>query len=375
MNKWPLRIKITVLVGMVATLGCLILTANSIFSARSYYSVLNGDSLQTEKTTDEETTHLEVPPGEIPFDDSLSPYHEATRQFSFQSLLVMLGVILLSVVLTYYLAGQLLRPLTSLTDSIRAIDQGRLQHRVELPKATGEVLQLTVSFNSMMERLEESFEIQKNFSANAAHELKTPLALIKTSLQVLEMEEEPSLDDYREFTKAAKISIERLTGTVDALMSLTKGAEEQAWTHVELAPLFKLIFSELQGRADASGVSLNMFGTCKAVNADRTLLYRLFFNLVENAVKYNKKGGEVTVTLSQRNGRSVIEVADTGIGMSKEELAHVFEPFYRADKSRSQKIPGSGLGLSVVKTVIERCYGQISIQSEEGAGTTVTIVL
>jgi two-component system sensor histidine kinase ArlS len=375
MKKWPLRIKITILVGIVATLACLILTANSIYSAQSYYSILEEKTTQEDSLTEKVTPAPEIPSGEIFFDDPVSPYHEATRQFSTQSLLVMLGVIVFSVFLTYYLTGRLLQPLSSLIRSIRTIDQGQLHQRVELPEATGEVLQLTSSFNSMMDRLEASFEVQKNFSANAAHELKTPLAVLKTSLQVLEMDDEPSIQDYQEFTKAAKASMERLVGTVDALMSLTKSPKENADSEVDMLPLLKLIISELKSKADSAGVSLKISGTCRPVRADQTLLYQLFFNLADNAVKYNHPGGSVEITLSDVDHHTVIRVADTGIGMTKEDLLHAFEPFYRADQSRSQKIPGSGLGLSVVKTIAESCGGNITLKSTVGVGTAITVIL
>lgn len=375
MKKWPLRIKITLLVGMVSTLACLILTVNSIYSAKSYYSILVDENIQANGALDHRDSKPEIPPGEIRFDAPDSPYQVATQQFSIQSLLVMLGVIILSVALTYYLAGRLLQPLSSLTRAIGAIDQGQLHQRVDLPEATGEVRQLTASFNSMMDRLEASFEMQKNFSANAAHELKTPLAVLKTSLQVLEMDATPAIEDYEDFTKAAKSSMERLVGTVDALMSLTKGPVESTATDVELLPLFKLIISELNGKAEPAGVSLMLYGSARAARKDQTLLYQLFFNLVENAVKYNRPGGKVEITLSGDNDHAVIQVADTGIGISKEDQLHVFEPFYRADRSRSQKVSGSGLGLSVVKTIVDNCGGKIRLESTEGTGTTVTVIL
>ena len=375
MKKWTLRIKITFLVGLVLTLACLVLTANSIFSARSYYSVLVEEIAHTGRNTGDSGSQPVPPPGEIRIDDPVSPYHEATRQFSVQSLLVMAGVIMISVGLTYYLAGRLLKPLTILTESIRAIDQGQLHQRVKLPEATGEVRQLTLSFNGMMDRLEDSFDIQKNFSANAAHELKTPLAVLKTSLQVLEMDENPSVEDYREFTRAAKSSLNRLVGTVDALVSLTRGIEENECTVVEIQPLLELIAAELKDKAAAGGILINISGACKNVRGEPVLLYRLFFNVIENAVKYNRTGGRVEITLSQHSGRAVIKVADTGIGMTAGTASHVFEPFYRADRSRSQKIPGSGLGLSVVKAIVERCCGDIHLVSTEGVGTTVTVIL
>lgn len=362
MKRLSLCIQITLLVGLVLTLACVLLTANSIYSAQGYYGVL-----------DNETQIEAVPKGEMIVTDKVSPYAIATRQFSMQSVLAMMAAVLCSVALTYWLTGRLLRPLTGLTDSIRAIDQGQLHQRVELPQASGEVRELTASFNGMLARLENSFEIQKNFAANAAHELKTPLAVLKTSLQVLEMDAEPNREDYQEFTAAAKAGIDRLTGTVDALMALALGGGSENIEDIAIRPLLDLILSELMPRAEAGGVLCSLSGDCPLVRGDSTLVYRAIFNLVENAIKYTRPGGRVEVTVCQREGGARIQVTDTGIGMSQENTDHAFEPFYRADHSRSQKISGSGLGLSVVKSIVERLGGSIILESTEGVGTTVIL--
>lgn len=364
MKRWPLRIQITLLVGLVLTLACVLLTVNSIYSARGFYGVL-----------DDETQIEAIPEGEVVISAQDSPYAIATRQFSIQSVVGMLAAVLFSVALTYWLTGRLLRPLTSLTGSIRKIDQEKLHQRVELPKAAGEVWELTESFNGMLDRLKNSFEMQKNFAANAAHELKTPLAVLKTSLQVLEMDEEPAREDYQEFTAAAKDSIDRMTGTVDALMILAWGNGEEPTKDVAVYPLLELIFSELGSRAEAGGVLWSLSGDCPPVHGDPTLIYLVLFNLVENAVKYTRPGGKVAVTIVTREGRAQIQVTDTGIGMSRETMAHAFEPYYRADRSRSQQIPGSGLGLSVVQTIVERLHGSVMLESTEGVGTTVTLII
>lgn len=364
MKHWSLRVKITLLVAIILTLACVVITANSIYSAQGYYSVLdNGAQIEA------------IPEGEMTIPDNISPYSAATRQFSIQSVVVMTASVLCSIFLTYWLTGRLLRPLTELTHSIRHIDQGELHRRAELQHATGEVRNLTKSFNAMLDRLEDSFMMQKNFAANAAHELKTPIAVLKTSLQVLEIDDKPNIEDYREFTAAAKTSIDRLIGTVDALMALAMSDRSENTENVAIRPLLELIFSELSPRAEKGGVSLILSGDSPLVNGEQTLLYRALFNLVENAIKYNRPDGRVTVHLSQIGERAQIQVTDTGIGMSSETVSHVFEPFYRADHSRSQRIPGSGLGLSVVKAIVERQHGSISLDSSKDVGTTVTLIL
>ena len=136
-----------------------------------------------------------------------------------------------------------------------------------------------------------------------------------------------------------------------------------------------MVFAELKPRTEAAGVTLTLSGGCPPVRGDRTLLYRALFNLVENAVKYNRPGGRVEASLSVQGGRSQVQITDTGIGMSQEAVSHAFEAFYRADRSRSQKIPGAGLGLSVVKNIVERHGGAVKLESAEGVGTTVTLII
>ena len=368
MKKWSLRTNITLLVGLVVTLACLSLTVNSISSARGYYSVLDG-SEQIGPLPGGGHKEQIVRPDQ-------TPYSIATQRFSIQNMAVMAAVILLSVLITYRLTGRLLRPLTTLTSLTRAVDQEQLHHRLnELPGATGEVRELSESFNGMLDRLEGSFRVQKNFAASAAHELKTPLAVLKTSLQVLELDDHPTVEDYQDFIDTAQAGVDRLIGTVDALMALAGGADSR-WTEpIAIRPLLDLIFSELETRAEASNVTLALSGNCPDVPGDQTLLYQALFNLVENAVKYNRSGGRVEVTLSEVDGHARIQVLDTGIGMPQEAVRRAFEPFYRADESRSQKIPGAGLGLSVVKNIVDRHGGEIELESTEGVGTTVTLIL
>lgn len=275
MKNRSLRFKIALLVGIVLIIACLTLTVNSLYSARGYYGVLENETI-VEALPDTVDTE-KIVEGEIVLTDTPSPYSVATQQFSIQGIVVMIVAILLSLIAAYCLTGRLLVPLTILTDSIKKVNQERLNQRVELPNTTGEVKELAEAFNSMMDRLENSFQIQKNFAANAAHELKTPLAVLKTGLQVLEMEETPQLEDYREFTYAAKNSIDRLTGTVDALMTLAVSSDSSYTETVEILPLLKLVVNELKSKADEAEITVSVFGDCPKICAEQTLVYRAIF--------------------------------------------------------------------------------------------------
>lgn len=371
MKKDTLQIRITVIVGIIMTAACLLLTANSLFSARRYY----GDYAELLEEGLVEYDPV-LPDGVLP--PAIEPdfYQTAVRKFSFQSVIAMMVIGILALALTYAAVGRMLRSLKELTRSVGEVNDGNLDRRVELKKAQGEVLELTDSFNRMLSRLEEAFLIQKSFAANAAHELKTPLSVMKSSLQVLEMDPNPGTEDYREFMADTKQSLDRIIKTVEGLLSLANLKDVPADSEVEVYPLIKQAVQELSAAAHSGNVALSAVGTDGiSVYGNPDLLYRVFCNLIENAVKYNRPGGTVLVTLRQDADKAYVEVADDGIGIGEEALSHIFEPFYRADQSRSQKIPGSGLGLAVVKMIMERHNGEIEAESAVGEGTKFLVTL
>lgn len=190
------------------------------------------------------------------------------------------------------------------------------------------------------------------------------------------MNPRPEEGDYREFMQDTKESLERIIKTVDGLLALAT-PDAGSWDEaVELRPLLSRAARELSAKAGGSGVTLSVSGgEDMAVRGDPNLLYRAFYNLVENAVKYNRPGGTVKVAMERRDGKAAVRIEDTGLGIGAEELRHIFEPFYRADPSRSQSIPGSGLGLSVVRMILERHRGEIGVESQPGEGTVFTVTL
>ena len=372
MKKWTLQVRLTLFVGAILFSVCLLLTANSLLAANTYYgsyaSLIESGLVESDPAWNE-TARFDptlVSPGEF--------YREASQRFSTQSVIVMAFLVILSVICTYWATGRILRPLSKLTESVQGIDDLHLDHRVATKGADGEVLALTDSFNRMLDRLENSFSVQKAFAANAAHELKTPLAVIKSSLQVLEMSPQPREEDYREFMADTGKSLERIIQTVEGLLSLANLEAAPVGETVELRPLLDQAVRELSVRAEESSVSLTASGQAD-IHGNSHLLYRAIFNLIENAIKYNRPGGSVSVRLEQNGADVRIRVEDTGTGIEADALPHIFEPFYRADPSRSQQIPDSGLGLSVVKLIVERHGGEIKVTSQRESGSAFDIML
>ncbi|MCQ5129098.1 HAMP domain-containing histidine kinase [Butyricicoccus faecihominis] len=374
MKKYTLRLRLTAIVGVILLAACALLTTNSLFAAHTYY----GDyaALLDSGLADIDPALS----GEVEIDPVIKEpenyFHAASQKFSAQSLAAMALIVALALAGTYWATGRVLRPLKKLTQSVRAVDDRHLDRRVAVEQARGEVLALTESFNHMLDRLEDAFLIQKSFASNAAHELKTPLAVMKSSLQVLEMDPHPETADYREFMQDTAQSLDRIIKTVDGLLALADIGAVPAEETVPLRPLLEQALRELAARAAEHGVRLSLDNEQQAaVTGNASLLYRAFFNLIENAIKYNRPGGSVTLSSEPAGDTVRVRVADTGIGMTPEELRHIFEPFYRADQSRSQRIPGSGLGLPVVQMILQRHGGGIAATSEPGSGSAFVATL
>lgn len=372
MKTWPLRIKIVIMAGAVVTAACLFLTALSIASANKYMrSIVSYDTaVLSPKATGPAPSNEEkrVPPAASIAENQIARENIITA-FSINAILSMVATIIILAIAVYIVTGRILKPLGRLTQSICSIDEKNLRHRVELPRTKDEVYRLTQSFNTMMDRLEDSYTAQKNFAANAAHELKTPLSVMKTSLQVLELQACPCDEDYIEFADDVKQSLDRLIKTVENLMALTDSSLKGDAETVDALAVVCQVKQDLSPLSEEKGVSIAAAGDALMLTYNREMLYRLIYNLVENAVKYNRSGGYVDITLSDADQSILIK--DNGIGMDSPAIQHIFEPFYRSDLSRSQKIPGSGLGMSIVKMIMDRYGGTLEIHSDSGRGTEI----
>lgn len=364
MKRWSLRIQITVAVGLIVTLACVALTLHSIYSANSVYGSYLTDAAPEHFSSYEENLAHMVEPDRVA---------ALNLGFSIQGLCVMAMTIVAALAFTWWSTGRLLRPLEKFTESMKTIDEGHLSQPLPDSGGTAEVRQLAESFHAMLQRLDESFQVQRRFAADAAHELKTPLAAMKTSLQVLQMDEAPSTEEYQEFTQDMEGSLERLIRTVESLLALADAPKQQQNEHVALRALAGEVVKGLTAKAQAYSVSLSVSGEEISVPGCVTLFYRALYNVVDNAIKYNRPGGLVKVILNQEPQCASILISDTGIGIPVEHLDAIFDPFYRVDPSRSQQIEGSGLGLAIVRQIMQRYGGSVTAQSTPGTGTSVVL--
>ena len=242
------------------------------------------------------------------------------------------------------------------------------------PDTHDEIGQVSESFRHLMERLQESFQAQKHFAANAAHELKTPLAVMKSAIQVFHLEEKPSAEEYEETLQLCLETTEQLSQMVEELLVISNPKEE-AKEEISLKKMTEEIFQKYAAQIQEKDLVVWQQIQQDTWYTHPVLMRFLLENLLSNAVKYNQQGGSIRLTAEIKENQLHLEVADTGIGISPEHLPHIFTCFYRADPSRNKEIAGNGLGLSIVKTAVEKMQGEITVESQEGKGTCFHVTL
>lgn len=382
MSKISLRWRITLLMGALLLSVCVLLTALSIQNMTSKFvaPILNlpvemaspdvsgegnGVIYAGQPTTD-------LPEGIIYMPEIKQGLADAGRSFSVSSYLSLVLVVAGGMLAAYYLAGRAMRPIAKLNDEISGIGANDLSNRISVPQTKDEIEALACSFNELLTRLELDFEKEKRFSANAAHELKTPLATIMTSAQVLTMNDCASAEDYRENLDVTLQSVRRLSQVVDGLLLLGGADLGITFEAVDVTQMLYDIEKELAPLYEDKSIALSNDLQPVTLHGDPALLYRAFFNLVENALKYAGEHGSVAITAQDDDGEKVVCIANTG-GIPDEDIQNIFEPFYRADRSRSRKIAGAGLGLSIAKEIFDLHQATISICSEQGRKTTAEV--
>lgn len=312
--------------------------------------------------------------------DSLYPYlqeqiQEATKAFRIQSIFITLAVILIASVLTYFLAGRALDPVRKLSDHMEEIEAQNLSEPLEQPKTGDEIDRLTRSFNGMLARLDHAFQTQRQFSANAAHELRTPLAVMRTDLDVLQKKNSPSTAEYAQAIQRTSEQTERLSHLIEMLLELTDLGTAPRNDHVSLDALIEEVLCDLTQVAEEKQVTLCQEPGGAELTGSDPLLYRAVYNLVENAIKYNRPNGRVTVGVKAENDVVILRVADTGIGIPQDKWNCIFDAFVRVDKSRSRAMGGAGIGLALVKDIAMLHGGSVQVVNSSEKGTDIELRL
>ena len=284
------------------------------------------------------------------------------------------AVTLLSGILAYFVSGRALKPLRSFTSQVEQVQLNNLADMRIDEDAISEFRQLSRSFNQMLERLNNAFSAQRQFTGNAAHELRTPLALMQAQLELFSAEHPDVRPETAEFLTLLREQTERLIQMTRTLLEMSNLRQVARNERIQLAPMIEEIFTDLAPLSDKLGVTLTAEGDGIMTGSD-ALIYRLIFNLTENAVKYNRPGGSVRVSVTQELEKLLLRVSDTGCGISEVYQRSIFQPFFRVDKSRSREYGGAGLGLSLVWEIADLHGGSVWVEKSSEKGTTIAVGL
>ena len=377
--QWRLTCITTLCIAIIC--GCLTMFVykNGVYYIDSLQKAVNaqGDDSADNSGNDSEEIYISIPEDkwdEFANDFSVQVYNNK-EDYRKNSLIISALLAILGGVATYFISGHALKPLREFSDKIEEVQvQNLADSRIEESKIK-ELNQLSVSYNKMLERLQDAFEVQRQFTANAAHELRTPLSLMQVQLDLYHSTQHPGSDeDTLQMIKMVTEQNDRLSKMVKTLLDMselqTVGRDEQ----IIMDDLVEEVLEDLEPLAQEKNIKL--IGKCKDITmvGSDILIYRLVYNLVENAIKYNHSGGQVTVTAYKEQAHICLSVADTGSGIPKELRERVFEPFFRVDKSRSRKLGGVGLGLALVHEIVRVHDGSITVKSNPSGGTILEVI-
>jgi len=373
-HYYSLRLKITLIVGTILILSTLSLTIASILNANNSinYAIGTTELVPGDGLPDDA---IEVPGNGDNVEIIVRSSGTLQREFAFSSILTMVLISSVGMGATYLTIKRVTKPLSDLNGVMSRINSNNLNQKVSGFDTKDEVNELATTFNSMLEKLSESFSAQRNFASSAAHEFKTPLATMKASLQFLKLDENITREDYEKNALIMESCTQRLISTVENLFCMVSNDTIEQNDEIHLSETFEDIRKDLSVLALEKDISIEINPSDVYIYGNKTLLSRAIYNLVENAIKYSNKKGLVTLSAFETNETVSIQVEDKGLGIPLLEQAHIFEPFYRVDQSRSQAIEGSGLGLAIVKSIIEKHHGHINVSSESGKGATFIISL
>ena len=386
MRKISLQWRLTILTTVLITVLCGCLTFFLYKNGVYYFNTLQETVTDQNGTPD--AIYIDIPDDE--WDDfaaqfSMKVYHSKSA-YRNQSLLITALVALFGGAVTYFVSGRALRPLREFSETVEKVQAQNLTDCTIGENKITELDRLRSSYNKMLLRLSESFETQRQFTGNAAHELRTPLALIQAQLDLYHTTSHPECDAAAQETiQMVTEQNERLTRLVRTLLDMSELQSVARNDKIELHSLIEEVLTDLEPLAQEKNVELiqktqnlrdekaeNKTADLILTGSD-ILIYRMLYNLVENAIKYNKPGGWVHVTLNADHQYFYLKVEDSGIGIPEDSLEHIYERFYRVDKSHSREIGGTGLGLAITRNAVLMHRGAIKVFSTEGEGTIFNV--
>lgn len=374
--QWRLTIITTLLIAMICGSLTIFIYKNGVYYIDSLQNTVDAKSEDNnEKNPDE--IYISIPDEEwnnFAKNFSIQVYNNKA-DYKKSSLLFSTLLSLLGGVITFFISGHALKPLCDFSKKIEEVQAQNLSDsRIEENKFS-ELNQLSVSYNKMLERLSEAFKLQRQFTANAAHELRTPLAVMQLQIDLYNSSKHPDNDTSAQQTiSMITEQTERLSKMVRTLLDMSELQTIARDEEIAIAALVEEVLADLEPLAQEKGI--NLIEKCDNVllMGSDILIYRLVYNLVENAIKYNFSDGTVTVTATQQNSHLHLTVEDTGNGIPEELKERIFEPFFRLDKSRSRELGGVGLGLALVREIVRVHNGSILVKNNANSGTTFEVI-
>ncbi len=388
MRKISLQWRLTILTTVLITILCGCLTFFLYKNGVYYFDTLQ-ESV-TDHGTKPEAVYIDIPDNE--WDDFVAQFstkvYNSKSDYRTKSLLITVVVALFGGAVTYFISGRALKPLREFSETVEKVQiQNLTDYTIEETKIA-ELDRLRTSYNKMLLRLSESFEIQRQFTGNAAHELRTPLALIQAQLDLYHSTENAAdLDAAQETIQMITEQNERLSKLVKTLLDMSELQTIMRNDKIELFGLIEEVLTDLEPLALEKGIALiqepqdttydkeYIISNELMLTGSDILIYRMLYNLVENAIKYNHVNGKVIVSAKQTGNDIVITIADTGSGIDEAFREKIFEPFFRVDKSRSREIGGVGLGLAMVREIVRAHDGKIDVHQNAYGGTTFEVKL
>lgn len=371
-----LRWKLTLMTAFMVVTACL---AISFFISRSailYMDEIGNSAIAILPNTDIPTTTTdEIQVVLNPKSVVADTVKNTQIEFWIKSLAITLIITLTVSFLMYLIVGYALYPLRELTLKIEDIQAKNLKEPILSKSNSTEIERLTFAFNRLLLRLEETFATQRQFSANAAHELRTPLAVMSTKFEVFEKNKNPNEADYKEAIGMARSQTDRLSHVIDILLEMTELQSAPKSDSISLSEITEEVICDLVAVAEKKSISLVQDDGEARLTGSDTLVYRAIYNLIENAIKYNKEDGKVSVAITEDENFAKVIITDTGSGIAKEDWDKIFEPFFRIDKSRSRSMGGAGLGLALVKEIAVRHGGDVKVIESSNKGSSIELSL
>ena len=369
--QWRITLMTVLLIGVTCVAMNLLLCSSGVYYMDTIVDSLQGGGtvILNEEGTASFDPQLIVPNGELTI-----VVDGAQGRFRTTNWYITAAVTLLSGILAYFVSGRALKPLRSFASQVEMVQMTNLADMKIDEDVLPEFKQLSRSFNQMLERLNTAFAAQRQFTGNAAHELRTPLALMQAQLELFSAEHPDVRPETAEFLTLLREQTERLIQMTRTLLEMSNLQQVARNERIQLAPMIEEIFTDLAPLSDKRGVTLTAEGDGIMTGSD-ALIYRLIFNLTENAVKYNRQGGSVWVSVTQEPEKLLLRVSDTGCGIPEEYQRSIFQPFFRVDKSRSREYGGAGLGLSLVWEIADLHGGSVWVEESSDKGTTIAVEL